>query len=302
LNTWTGWGVNAIEGDWSLFDELVREVLAPGSPEGYEYILNWAAYMFQKPTERPEVALAFRGEKGAGKSTFGRIMSMLVGRSHSKSPKEVGKQFDAFLDNCLLMFLDEAVKPRRGNDTAQMNRIITEPTLMVEPKGLEQRTIDNFIHVIIASNDQWFVSASARDERRYYVSEVSTKYQGNKDNFFGRLDKQMENGGYEALLYHLMHRDISTFDPRQYPQTDALRDQQLLALDEFDRWLLEWLNDYEKADPWFPMEDEGAWQNSEEEEAEYMVSKNMVVAHFKDWCEREKIHPTTLHKLLGHRS
>ena len=39
--------------------------------------------------------------------------------------------------------------------------------------------------------------------------------------YFGEIAKQMENGGREALLHHLLHLDISDVDLRHTPKTAA---------------------------------------------------------------------------------
>ena len=46
----------------------------------------------------------------------------------------------------------------------------------------------------------------------------------------------MEEGGREAFLHHLLELDLSGFNVRRVPQTQALRDQNLLSLPTVDRW------------------------------------------------------------------
>jgi len=54
--------------------------------------------------------------------------------------------------------------------------------------------------------------------------------------FFKSLTKQMDNGGYEALLYHLQNVDISEFEVRNVPQTDALQEQKLMSMGVEEEW------------------------------------------------------------------
>jgi hypothetical protein len=42
----------------------IREVICSGNDEHFEYLLNWAALMFQRPERQGEVAVVVRGTKG----------------------------------------------------------------------------------------------------------------------------------------------------------------------------------------------------------------------------------------------
>jgi len=43
--------------------------------------------------------------------------------------------------------------------------------------------------------------------------------------YFAAITREMDAGGREALLHHLLDRDLSSFNVRDVPQTDALADQ-----------------------------------------------------------------------------
>jgi len=69
--------------------------------------------------------------------------------------------------------------------------------------------------------------------------------EGKKQNaiFFGAMLAQLENGGYEALLYYLQSVDISDFNVRNVPQTDALQEQKLLSMGYDEEWWYRKLQD-----------------------------------------------------------
>jgi hypothetical protein len=48
----------------------------------------------------------------------------------------------------------------------------------------------------------------------------------------------METGGLAAMLHELLHHDLSSFNVRQIPQTEALADQKRHSLDSLHRWWL----------------------------------------------------------------
>ena len=66
-------------------------------------------------------------------------------------------------------------------------------------------------------------------ERRYLVLEPSAKYAQDK-TYFDHYYKWLEDNGAAHLMHYLLHLDISTFDPRRAPITDALREEKLSNL------------------------------------------------------------------------
>ncbi|WID42007.1 P4-specific DNA primase [Pseudomonas phage ZQG1] len=241
LNLWQGWGVEAKEGaKWDLLAELIHDVLASGVTEYSEYILDWLAYMIQYPNRPAEVALCFQGEKGVGKSTLGNVMCRLTGLHGIavSNPRHVQGNFNAHLRSCLCLFADEAFT-KSGDDSAQaatLKQLITEPALFYEAKGENGVMDKNRLHIIMASNSDWMVPTSLDDERRFAVFKVSNCRQGDHD-FFGKLHEQLEEGGYEAFLYYLMHRPLGKWAPRKnIPQTDALIGQKKASMDHLQNW------------------------------------------------------------------
>jgi hypothetical protein len=63
-NLWSGFAVEPPQSDWPLMRNHIREVICSGNDEHFEYLLNWAALMFQRPERQVEVAVVVRGKKG----------------------------------------------------------------------------------------------------------------------------------------------------------------------------------------------------------------------------------------------
>ena len=100
---------------------------------------------------------------------------------------------------------------------------------MIEPKNVNAFEIDNCLHVIMASNNDWVVPASA-DERRYAVFDVSDARLGELD-YFKKLNEELDGGGLAAMLHDLLGMDLGEWHPREdVPQTEALRRQKVLSL------------------------------------------------------------------------
>jgi hypothetical protein len=235
FNLWRGWGVEPVEGDWSLMQAHLRDVVAGGDDSYYDYIVGWCAWTVQHPADRAEVALVMVGGKGTGKGTLGNAMCRIYGMQHSvhiTSAVHLTGKFNEHQRAACLLFADEAYWPGDKASEGRLKGLITEPTLFIEPKGRKAVRVPNMLHVIVASNEDWVVPAG-QHERRYQVFRVSEHMRQNPD-WFGPLHKQLENGGLAAMLYDLLRMDLGDWHPRNIIETEALREQQQRNLDPFD--------------------------------------------------------------------
>ncbi|MPS28830.1 MAG: hypothetical protein E2576_11955 [Alcaligenaceae bacterium] len=239
LNLWRGWAEKPKHGDWSLLDQLIREVLTDGDRKAYEYVMNWIAAMFQRPSEPAEVAIAFKGAKGTGKGTLGRVLQSLAGAHglHISSPEHITGRFNSHLQNCILLFADEAFWAGDKTGEAKLKALVTEPTVAYEGKGRDAVMGKNLIHIIMASNSDWVVPAGLDGERRFAVFEVN---ESRKDDhaFFRALNRQLDEGGRAAFLHDMLARNVVGWHPRNdIPQNSALAEQKLRGMEpEFAWW------------------------------------------------------------------
>ncbi|RJX68144.1 hypothetical protein D6858_09535 [Tsuneonella suprasediminis] len=248
-NIWRGLAVQPRAGEWPLLRELIEDVLAAGDRAGAKYLLNWAAYAVQRPERRAEVALVLRGGKGTGKSTFGRLMSRIFGQHGTTiaSSHTMTSNFNKPLHDCCLLFADEALARGEAKAEGIIKSLITEPNIMIEPKGVDAFPSRNRLKVIIASNEEWVVSASA-DERRFAVFDVSpdkafppgSPETDERVQWWIKLNNEIDNGGLEAFLHDLLAMDLGNWHPRlDVPQTAALREQKIKTLLPMQEWLLD---------------------------------------------------------------
>jgi hypothetical protein len=242
MNTYLGWGVEPKQGDWSLSRRHIKEVLANGDPKTDDYIVRWTAWGFQHPDELPLVALVLLGRKGRGKGTWARVLEIIYG-NHSlqiSNQRHLVGNFNAHLENLILMIADEAYWAGHKADAGTLQRMITEPTLAIEPKGYDIRIVRNYIHLLMLAELSWSVPAG-QDERRYAVYEVSKE--APDDAYFRALYREIAGGGPAAMLYDLQRMDLGEWHQRQIYRTAAFRHQQDLSLGHLEEWLLTLLED-----------------------------------------------------------
>lgn len=235
-NLWQGFTCEARPGECRLFLEHVHDVICGGDDYHYDYLIKWLASAVQNPAEVGCTAVVLRGKQGTGKGFFVNTIGKLFGQHylHITNPKHLVGNFNAHLRDCVLLFADEAFYAGDKKNEAVLKALITERHLMIEPKGIDSELRSNFIHLIMASNSEWVVPA-AMDDRRFFVLDVSDRFKEDTTHF-GQIQAQLNNGGYEALLHHLMSLDLSDFNVRMAPKTEALHDQKELNLSPEEAW------------------------------------------------------------------
>jgi hypothetical protein len=245
-NMWNGFTVEPKKGDWSIYRQHL-DLLAEHDEESARYILAWMADVVKHP-ERPGVtSLGFRGGQGTGKSTFVKWYGSLFGSHflHLDSEQRLLGRFNAHLHNAILVLADEAVWAGGKQGLGALKRLITEDTLAIERKGIDTIMVKNMIHMMVASNEEWFVPASF-DDRRFAVFHVSDARQNNAQ-FFGTVREELfERGGLAALLYDLLEHP-GNVDLRKIPETEERDRQKKRSLQPKHAWWLEMLTD---GTPW----------------------------------------------------
>jgi Family of unknown function (DUF5906) len=231
LNLWRGFGVEPSDaGDCSLYLTHLTDNICSGNPDHAQYLLDWMAYAAQHPGRQGEVAVVMRGREGTGKGILAKFFGRLFGSHfvHISQPSHLIGHFNGHLQQCTILFADEAFFAGDRAHEGILKALVTEDTIMIERKGVDAFAVRNCLHVILASNNAWVVPAGA-DARRYFVLTVSDRRMQDTA-YFGAICRQMEEGGGQAaLLHHLLHRDLSSFNVRSVPRTSALDDQQAFS-------------------------------------------------------------------------
>jgi hypothetical protein len=302
-NLWGGWAVEPRPGDWSLMKAHIRDVICSGNEEHYEYLMDWLARAVQHPGVQGEVAIVLRGERGTGKGAFARAFGLLFGQHflHLSDARHLTGNFNAHLRDACIVFADEAFYAGDKQHEGQLKRIVTEPTLMIEPKYRDAAPARNCLHVIVSSNEEWVVPAGV-DERRFFVLDVSSCKQ--KDfSYFADLDVELRNGGAAAMLYDLQRRDLTKFNVRDVPSTLALLDQKAQSFRGTEGWWYEVLMDgappVEAPDTNLLLHEQDWTQPSQDWERQIRVGRDALYADYLDFSKRTKEYRPTPKSQFG---
>jgi hypothetical protein len=246
-----GWPYTPKGGKCDQFLNFIREIICANNEEHYNWLLDWLAHIFQRPTAKDEIStcIVLRGKKRLGKSFFTRKIMELVGYDPENpntsfalkinSKQQLTGRFNYHLGWKLLVTAEELQWDGKGEGI--LRDLIDAPTLTVEPKGRDLFSMPNLMRLIIISNEEWVVPAS-QDESRFFILDISEKRKEDI-NFFAGLQHAWESGEREAFLHFLLvERDIKS-NLRSAPKTKAFYDQVWASLKPHELWLLESLWD-----------------------------------------------------------
>lgn len=241
-NTFRGFAAKPIKGDCSLILSHIKDIICCGNEEYYSYFMAWFANIIQEPENKRGTCIILRGGQGCGKTTAIQMLGRLLG-SHFKvanNERYLAGRFNGHFQDCLLFNAEEAFFAGSKSLISILKDIITGSTMMIEEKGLRPYEANNFVRIIVSTNEEWAVNAGPH-ERRFFILDASDQETGNKD-YFDKLWHQYDNGGREALMYHLMNLDYSNIDLRKTPKTEALLEQKIHSLSHLEKWWFEVLN------------------------------------------------------------
>lgn len=250
LNLWKGYSVEAKPGDKHLsYLAHVRNIICSGNDDHFDYLVKWMARVVQQPASPGQVAIVLQGGRGAGKGFFTSGFGGLFGRHFLQvsSASHLVGNFNAHLRDALVVFSDEAFYAGDKKHNSTLKTLITEDILPIESKGVDVEFGQNYVHLIMASNEDHVVRTGI-DERRFFILRVSEDKKQDTA-YFEAMAKDLDSGGRENLLHYLMNVDLSGYQVRTVPKTKALDEQTDQSLDPRDEWLFRvlqrghWLRD-----------------------------------------------------------
>jgi hypothetical protein len=203
--------------------------------------MAWWADIAQRPASKCGTSLAIRGETGAGKSKIGECFQATIGPAHFikvADPRFITGRFNSHLASCLVLHADEGFWAGDRSAEGKLKDMVTGKDHWLELKGKDVFRVDNYLRLFVTGNPDWVVPA-ALGERRFAVFQIGEDHKEDYP-YFAAIDEEMQNGGTEALLHHLLHEvDCSKVNLRQIPNTEALLMQKIASMTPEQAWWLD---------------------------------------------------------------
>ena len=283
-NLWQGFAVVGRAGDCHLFWTFVEEVICAGDAELYRYLRRYMAHAIQRPAERPEVGIVFRGGQGTGKNTCVEALGELVAPHFctlNQMDQVVGR-FNAHLMNRLILHANEAIWGGNKSEAGKLKAMITDPTFLIEQKNVDVFSIANYVRLFASSNEDWAVPIDF-DDRRFVVFDVSDCHKQDRE-YFAAIHAEMKNGGREALMYDLQNEDLTGFHPRTKPRARFGFDMKVRSANTVTRWLYECLQMGHLVGQPGPM---GAVCISDGKQWEAGWERDIIKFAYRYWCRNQ---------------
>jgi phage/plasmid-associated DNA primase len=235
-NLWRGYAIQPVKGDCPLFLEHLHAIICSGIDEHFQYLINLLALTMQEPGRPSEVATVLRGKPGTGKGIFVRALGDIFGRhfAHLDKVSHLVGGFNAALSGKVIVFADEAFWAGDKREVGSLKRLITEPTLRIERKGIDSVQEANCIHLFMATNEERSFPAMFHERRAFMPTVSDARMQDVK--YFEALTEELRAGGLAAFLALMLEQPIDRQKIRNVPRTRELTIQQTQSLDPLREW------------------------------------------------------------------
>lgn len=252
VNQWAGfvippWDSPVHRADIMPFLNYLHLVLANNVEETFEWLLGWVAHIFKEPANKAGTALVLVGLPGVGKSFLGEHFLVPLIGCHAVTTSSADRAvqgFNALFDNKVYVQCDEAISSRQRIVAARLKSLITDPFIIIEPKGIDPYEKPNHMRLLFTSNetrDAVFLSDGI-DDRRYTVLEVPPIMKGKILDFWMPLAQWAKNRENLSKLHRFfLDHDYDRAFISTPLKTEAKITMQEHSMPMFDRWLSSWL-------------------------------------------------------------
>ncbi|KAA6399042.1 MAG: hypothetical protein EZS28_005433 [Streblomastix strix] len=206
---------------------LVKDTISKNDERVYEYKLNWFAFIVQNVGKKTKTAIILKGLQGIGKNVFTNVLCELLASYSSKNityiDDFIGK-FNTAIENKKLAIANEMKNfgESRISNMDALKSIIIESSFEINEKYVPKHEVENVVNLMIVTNNIYPLTIENSD-RRYVVCECSPVHRGDLA-YFTTLCNSFDEDFYNNLFTFFMIRDISQFNPRNIPMTQAKKD------------------------------------------------------------------------------
>ena len=230
------WGDDDIK---PLLDHILN-IWCKGNKRYYEYVINYFAWIYQKPDKKTEVMLCVKSKyEGAGKSlTLEKVFSGL-GKEYifsSADKDQVLGRFNSQMSSKLVIVLEEAFFSGDKRTKSKLKDYITGHVIPIERKGIDIYDEDAYHNYITFSNETWYAPVD-NGSRRYFCLEASNKFAGIQNDIKKEYFNKIADLDSKNIAKFFYERDISNFNPREFELTEYMIDQMENGFNSVEKYI-----------------------------------------------------------------
>jgi hypothetical protein len=243
FNLWQGYVItegveSGAHHDQPLCDHIKR-VWCRDIVNHYEYVMNWLAWVLQRPDRKVGVMISVKSRQGTGKGIVLSVMKMIMNGDRPCGPMSQVSNVESILgaysygiEGKTLINFDEAYWGGNKKLEGQVKSLITEQTQEIRKKFKDPFFIKNTTAFITTTNSLYFTPITADDRRNFCLDADSdfTDALENKRAYFKNIVKVPKGEDphpdvVNDFAYRLYTRDISDFDPEDFDKTELAQSQ-----------------------------------------------------------------------------
>lgn len=220
FNIWKGFKYkNTGEANVDSLDKWlshIKNIWADGDEKTYEYILNWFSKILQTPWKKNNICLVLHSIEGVGKSMILDMIGEIIGLDYYYSTSSLNHILGAFNGDAEAKILVNLNETNWGGDKKMVGafkEFITDSRIVINKKGIQSYTIDNYANTIITTNEEWIVSINGQD-RRFNLRECKN------EKYDKQYYKDICDTPLQELANFLYNRDISQYDSRVFEKSE----------------------------------------------------------------------------------
>jgi len=251
-------------------------ILCGNEQQVADYFIFWIANMIQYPEEKSICPVLISNE-GAGKGTLFRLLSRMLGSRKVLSTQDpcnhVWGQFNGEMENAFLVNLDELSKKDTIEAEGKIKGLITEPTIMINKKGIRAYPITSYHRFIITTNGEEPINTT-KDDRRKLIIRASDELCRNKE-YFNTANDYLADDNVIKTCYEYFKglKGIDGFNKLQMPVTEYHQELKDECRCPIERWVEDFAVNYST------------------EECVEMTSLDML-HQFREWCQAHHVRYT----------
>jgi len=252
FNVWTKFAMERVQNynpDPEALEMILHhmKILCDHDDSVYNYLLAWVAQMIQFPEEK-SVCPTFISKEGAGKGTFITLLKRMLGESKylevSDPQKSVFGSFNSAMASAFLVNLNEISKKDTLYCEGMLKALITDPTIIINQKGVSPYQIQSYHRFIITTNNEDPIATSKNDRRKFIV-RCSDEKIGDIE-YFKKLNELLEDDNVLKTCYEFFKNmpGIDKFREIPLPRTEYQEELKESNECPVERWIPDFVKEH----------------------------------------------------------
>jgi hypothetical protein len=244
-NTWTPFAMESVTDYIYMGEELalMRKhllILCGNDEESALYLECFIAQMIQYPWIK-SICPTLISKQGAGKGTLMFLLTRMLGISKvfetAFPSRDVWGNFNGMMANTFLVNLNELSKKETLESEGRFKTLVTDATLLINNKGVNQYPITSYHRFIITSNNEDPIKTT-HDDRRNFIMRSSDELVGNTE-YFNNMYRLLDNVNFIKTCYEYFKSipGMENFNKMKMPTTAYQNDMKELSVSPIEMWL-----------------------------------------------------------------